>query len=194
MPTSVWIQIALLLAVLAIVVLWSIARRMRMAANAKAFAEQAEMLKALRLHALQEVPEDLDEAIGPDQPYTVLMEIGVPNGAATILGSAAGDASIYTTSGAALLGGIGHENVRRAAIAFVHEANNHRDSVKPSSDYSYPTDGNVRFYVRTRSGLYATADRSEDSLGNKADPLWPLFYAGQEVIKEFRTVAPDFGR
>ena len=187
MSTAALIKIAVLLVSLAVAIFVSLRRRFRAAANRRAMQE-------LRLRALQEVPDDLDPAIGADQPYAVMMEIGVPSGAASILSSIFGDASIYHTTGAGLLGGIGHENVRQAASAFVEESGRHRDHMTPTTNYTYPSDGNVRFYIRTRNGVYVTADRSEYSLGAKSDPLWPLFYAGQEVIRQFRLVAPDFGR
>jgi hypothetical protein len=34
-------------------------------------------------------------------------------------------------------------------------------------------------------------DLLEQELGEKRDALWPLFYAGQDVITQLRQVAPD---
>ena len=194
MSTAAVVKIAILLLILVAVIIRTIRRRARMAADSTALAANAEVMRGLRLHALQYIPDDLDETIGADQPYAIIMDIGTPNGAASVFAAISGDASIYTTSGAGLLGGIGHDNVRRAAIAFVNEAARCREHLKPADDYAYPADGNVHFYVRTRDALYVTTDRTEESLGTKTDLLWPLFYAGQEVITQFRRVAPDFGR
>jgi len=153
-----------------------------------------EIMRGLRLHMLETVPEQLDASVGPDDPVAIIMDIGTPEGAASVYSSIEGDASIYLTNGGGLLGGIGHDSVRAAAQAFVQQAGNHRDELTRTSDYPYPADGNVRFYVCTRQGVYASYERFEDALGRREDALWPLFYAGQNVITEFRRVAPEFGQ
>ncbi|HEY0371340.1 MAG TPA: hypothetical protein VGD79_05035 [Thermoanaerobaculia bacterium] len=193
MSTAVMVKIGFLVAVLIAISVRSILRRRRLAAAADALRANASVMKELRLLVLQQAPDDSDAAVEPDQPYSVVMDIGVPLGAASIVSSITGDASIYLTTGAGLLGGIGHENVRKAAVAFVQEAAKARAQMSATTDFSYPADGNVRFYVRTRNGVYVSTDRTEDSLGTKEDPLWPLFYAGQEVITQFRIIEPDFG-
>jgi len=104
-----------------------------------------------------------------------------------------GDASLYISSGGGIIGGIGHENVRRAAIAFVRESAGYLNQMASTSDFPYPPPAHVRFYVRTREAVYVT-ERREQDLGEKRDALWPLFYAGQNVLTELRTVAPDFGK
>jgi hypothetical protein len=121
------------------------------------------------------------------------MDLGMENGTASVFSAATGDASIYLSTGGGIIGGIGHENVSRAAIAFTREAGKHFSQLKPASEFPYPAAGHVKFYVKTPSGVYS-ADRIEQSLGEKQDPLWPLFYAGQNVITELRRVAPEFGQ
>jgi hypothetical protein len=151
-------------------------------------------MRALRVEVLQNVPDELDASVGPDDPVAIVMDIGMPEAVASVFSGVTGDASIYLSSGGGLLGGIEHENVRMAAVAFVQQAAKYRHEMVRVSEYPYPADGNVRFYVRTREAVYATPERSEDGLENKQDALWPLFYAGQNVITQLQAVAPNFGQ
>jgi hypothetical protein len=148
------------------------------------------VMKELRLRVLRELPDGLVVDAQPDKPIVALMDIGFPNATASVFGAVTGDASIYLSSGGGMLGGIGHENVRVAAIAFVDESAKHLGQMKVTSEFPYPETGHVRFYIRTHDAVYL-ADRPEEELGEKRDPLWPLFYAGQNVITQLREVAPD---
>jgi hypothetical protein len=150
----------------------------------------ANVMKELRLLVLQKLPDGVGADAPPDKPIVALMDIGFPNATATVFGAATGDASLYLSSGGGVIGGIGHENVRAAAIAFVHESAKHLGQMTATSEFPYPEIGHVRFYIRTRDAVYMT-DRPEKELGEKRDALWPLFYAGQNVITELRQVAPD---
>jgi hypothetical protein len=151
---------------------------------------EVNVMKELRLRVLRELPDGVGADAPPDKPVVALMDIGFPNATATVFGAARGDASIYLSSGGGVLGGIGHKNVRVAAIAFVHESSKHLGQMTVTSDFSYPETGHVRFYTRTRDAVYMT-DRPETELGEKRDALWPLFYAGQDVITQLRQVAPN---
>jgi hypothetical protein len=130
--------------------------------------------------------------MAPGQPFTVLMEIGFPTATATVVASSAGDGSLYLTSGGGVIGGIGHENVRTAAIEMVNTAATHQQTMTATTEFPYPAEGRVRFYVRTREAVY-TAEASKEELSEKKDALWPLFYAGHQVLTQLRTIAPEFG-
>jgi hypothetical protein len=152
---------------------------------------EGDVMKDLRLRALQELSDEFGDE-QPDKPILAMMDIGFPNATASVVGAATGDASIYLSSGGGVIGGIGHENVHAAAIAFVDESAKHLDEMTATSEFPYPETGHVRFYIRTRDTV-RMADRLEEDLGEKRDPLWPLFYAGQNVITQLRDVAPDAG-
>jgi len=150
------------------------------------------VMKELRLRVLRDLPEGIGMA-GKDEPLVVVMDIGFPNATASVFAALTGDASLYLSGGGGVIGGIGHENVRQAAIAFVRGSARYLDQMAATSDFPYPKPAHVRFYVRTRKAVYV-AERLEKNLGEKRDALWPLFYAGQNVLTELRTVAPDFGK
>jgi len=150
------------------------------------------VMKELRLRVLRDLPKGIGMA-GKDEPLVVVMDIGFPNATASVFAALSGDASLYISSGGGVIGGIGHENVRQASIAFVRGSARYLDQMAATSDFPYPKPAHVRFYVRTRKTVYV-AERLEKNLGEKRDALWPLFYAGQNVLTELRTVAPDFGK
>ena len=150
------------------------------------------VMKELRLGVLCDVPAGAGTGEA-NEPLVVVMDIGFPNATASVFAALTGDASLYISSGGGIIGGIGHENVRRAAIAFVRESAGYLNQMASTSDFPYPPPAHVRFYVRTREAVYVT-ERREQDLGEKRDALWPLFYAGQNVLTELRTVAPDFGK
>lgn len=149
-----------------------------------------EVMQALRLTALEWVPDGLDD-FGADEPVGILMDLGISGATASVFAGLRGDASIYLSSGGGVIGGFAHEKVRLAAIEFVREAATHRDQMEPATDYPYPADEHVRFYLRTPAAVYATSERSENALREKQDPLWPLYYSGHSVITELYAIAGD---
>jgi hypothetical protein len=160
------------------------------ARRAKSKPVDGDVMKTLRLRVLTELPDGVGPQTPSGTPIVALMDIGFPEATASVFGASTGDASIYLSSGGGVIGGVRHENVRAAAVAFVNESGKHLNEMTATSDFSYPKTGHVRFYIRTRDAVYMT-DRTENDLGEKRDALWPLFYAGQDVITQLREVAPD---
>jgi hypothetical protein len=145
----------------------------------------SEVMRGLRLRVLEAPPEEIGLSDAGDEPFAVLMDIGLDRATATLFAASTGDASIYLSSGGGVIGGYAHENVRAAAKALVTEAAQHLSRMQRVSEFPCPAAGNVRFYVRTREAIYA-AEAADSALGEKADALWPLFYAGQEVLTQLR--------
>lgn len=121
-------------------------------------------------------------------PSTVIMDVHMGDGIASVMSSSGGDASIYLSSGGAMLGGAGHQNVSAAAVAFANATFRHKTAMVSTTAFPYPEVGKVRFYLRTREGaLFAEAPEAELIAGTH--PLSELFRAGQEVITQFRIVS-----
>jgi hypothetical protein len=181
------ILVVLLAVVVAVVVVLRSRRN-----DHRVHASDPEVMKTLRLRVLQADPPSV-AATSPHEPLAIIMDLGMENGTASLFSASTGDASIYLSNGGGIIGGIGHERVSHAAIAFTREFAKYLAHFELTSEFPYPATGHVRFYVRTPQGVY-TADRVEQTLGEKKDPLWPLFYAAQDVITELRQIAPDFGQ
>jgi len=61
-------------------------------------------------------PEDLGITFESESkvPYAIVMDMGINGDTATIVSSITGDESMYTSTGGGIIGGIDHENVRKA--------------------------------------------------------------------------------
>jgi hypothetical protein len=122
----------------------------------------------------------------PDAPvWGLLMEMGFPNGTATLIALADGTTSLYYSGGGGVLGGHGHESVRRATAPMLAEANRLVAQMTPTSTYPLPQAGNTIFYARTDSGVL-TGSAPDADLGLGRHALSPLFHAGHGILTELR--------
>ncbi len=78
----------------------------------------AEIMRDMRTGWLTRVPEK-GSYQSEDEVSAVVMDWPLGGQTITVLSSSNGDASLYTTATFGIIGGIGHEQVRRAAVAFV---------------------------------------------------------------------------
>lgn len=121
-------------------------------------------------------------------PWAVIMDMGFPEGAASLVCLADGNASLYFTTGGGVIGGFAHEKVRLASIAFVQMAKGYREQFSSVKAFPLPVEGRTIFYVRV-DGSLLRAEASENDLGEGRHPLSKLFYAGQEVITQLRSIS-----
>ena len=120
--------------------------------------------------------------------YGVLMDWPLGAQIITVVSLSDGTASIYTTSTFGVIGGIGHESVRAAAMRFVSAAEKHHDSAAPTKDYPYPHPGRVRFYLTCFDGV-RVIEADEAALKTGKDPCSDLWAEGQHVITELRLIS-----
>jgi hypothetical protein len=119
--------------------------------------------------------------------WGLLMEMGLPNGSATLLALADGTTSLYYSSGGGVIGGHSHETVRRANAALLAEANTVVSRMMPTSSYPLPPARFTTFYARTDSGIFAGGGADEE-LARGRHELSSLFRAGHSVLTELRLV------
>jgi hypothetical protein len=150
----------------------------------------ASIYSDLRTQALTGSPAafGLDPAPPNAPAWGVLMETGYPEGTATLLSLSDGSASLYFSGGGGVIGGSGHESVRRVATAFVRMAGEQQPSMSPTTTFPLPRADRTVFYVLTDSGVFTT-EAEERALGEERHGLSPLFYAGQDVITQLRLVS-----
>ena len=125
--------------------------------------------------------------------YGVLTDWNTGGVTATIVSMRDGTASLYTTSTFGIIGGHGHESVRRAVERYVKTAECYVASATPVAEYPYPESGQVFFYILTYSGVRRVAAEIE-AVENGADPARPLFAAAQDVLTELRLISEKPGR
>ena len=140
--------------------------------------------QALRNLALTAPPSHFGST-KPHQPFAVIMDVADQKGVVSVLATSSGDASLYLSTGGAIIGGGQHESVREAASRLIAEAAKHVATLKPAKNFDYPHKGNVSFFVRTPEGTL-TETVPEADLRGQQHPLSPLYTAGQKVITELR--------
>ena len=87
----------------------------------------------------------------PEAPvWGLLMDMGFPNGTATLVALADGTTSLYHSGGGGVLGGQAHEAVRRANAALLAEADGLVTRMSPTSTYRFRRPG-LRSSTRGRT-------------------------------------------
>ena len=156
----------------------------------QAIPEPEPVIKGLRDKFLTSKPEEFGFSQQDSKPiaWGILMEIGFPKALATLTSFRDGNASLYVGTGGGIIGGIGHEKVRKAAISFVEESEKYLSGMDKTEAFPYPAVGRVRFYVLTFNGVL-TAEAGLNELGDSKHKLSPLFYSGQEVLTQLNSVS-----
>jgi hypothetical protein len=151
--------------------------------------DSAESYSSRRRRALEVTPEQLGlaSALAEDEPYVLVMEMGISNSVVTLACFANGDASLLNQNGGGMIGGISHEPVRKAAREFLAHGRDAVSQMAKAPRAALPADGRVRFHAVTPLGLYSVeVDREE--LGEPGSEFSALFYAGQAVVTQMREV------
>lgn len=117
--------------------------------------------------------------------WGVLMELGYPNGVATLVCLAEGTTSLYFSGGGGIIGAGTLEAVQQASRAMLAEAEQCQDKTTLTIDFPLPPAGRVRFYWLTFTGIQ-TREVNEAEIIEKQHGLSALFYRGQEVITQVR--------
>jgi hypothetical protein len=147
----------------------------------------AEIMRELRLQWLTRKPPIEGSEEKKEEVSAVLMDWPIDEGTVTVLASSVGDASIYTTGTFGIMGGIGHENVRRAAVSFIECARKHLRLASPTTDYSYPDRSHIRFFFVTYSGVRSVTFLATEVQTAGTD-AYDLYARGQEVLTELRQI------
>lgn len=162
------------------------------AVSRKARETPAESFTRLRQEALATPAASLGLAgeLKPNEPYGVLMEMGIPSSVVTLACFANGDARLYYKTGGGMVGGISHEKIRKAAQEFTALARKTMTRMSRVTSYPVPAEDRVRFYVLTPRGVFTT-ETDREALGEPGNELAPLFYSGQEVVTQMRQVQEE---
>jgi hypothetical protein len=124
----------------------------------------------------------------PTQPYAVVVDLGLPEGTATILAVADGSASVYlSTGGGSVGGGQSHPSIHNAALRTVEVADEVQPLMHPATTYPLAERGQVNFYVVTDAGVF-TATASEDDVRGHRSPFSKLGDTAQAIITEYRSI------
>lgn len=161
----------------------------RAAATKPAEADGGAEYTALRRRALEVTAESLGLAgiLGEDEPFGMVMEMGISSSIVTLVGFADGDARLYYQTGGGMIGGNAHESVRKAVQEFLAHGRGAVGKMRRISRAPLPLPGKVRFHALTRQGTF-TAEVDREALGEPDNEFSPLFYSGQAVVAQMRQV------
>jgi hypothetical protein len=141
----------------------------------------------LRNMAFSVTPEQLQLQLYPDKTivFGVIMDWGINDATATIVSYQTGDASMYLSSGGAVIGGGRHPNVNTAAKQFVTLAQTFLDKAIKTDSYPLPETDEVKFYLLTNKGIFVGGEIMRNFENNTSAWL-SLFNAGNVVMSELR--------
>jgi hypothetical protein len=148
--------------------------------------EPIDVIKELREKVFSISPADIGLSPSPEVPnvWGVLMEVGYPEGVATIVVLADGSTSLYLGPGGGEIGLGMYASIQVASARFLATAERYHTKLEPTDSFPYPDIGRVKFYVRTFSGVLF-AEEDEEELYNEDHMLADLFYAGHEIVAEY---------
>jgi hypothetical protein len=124
-----------------------------------------------------------------DDVRSAIMEVAASHRVATLVVYPDGATSLYASSGGGVIGAGEHASVKQATAAWLESARGHLALFQPVTDTTVPTRGEVALYVKGARGLLGLR-ASEEALGEKQHPAWPVFYAAHGVITAIRELQP----
>lgn len=151
--------------------------------------ELAEIYTQLRSAILNLDPGKYGLSLLHDTPmvWGVLMEMGFPEAAATLVVLAEGTTSLYYSNGGGILGAGMLPGVAEASRACLAQALVDLPAFQQARGYPLPEVGQVNFILLTFEGAQV-AGADWDSLASGRHGLWRLWECGQEVITQLRLV------
>jgi hypothetical protein len=144
----------------------------------------------LRNLAFNATAEQIGVQIRADQTkiYGVIMDWELGEGTATLVAFLSGDASLYLSSGGGVIGGSGHDNVKRAAAAFIKKAEKYLNKTVKTDSTPLPGKDAVKFYFLTNKGKFVGQEGIKNFENNSSEWL-DLFEEGNKLITEIRIIA-----
>ena len=121
-----------------------------------------------------------------DRPvWGAVMDMAFPDGVASLISLEDGTTSLYTSTGGGVIGGGAHQPVVEATQAFIQAVSEHVSQFSPTDSDDLPGPGHVRFHALGYDAR-RVADAEESDLQTRTNDLWPLYYAGHQVITALR--------
>jgi hypothetical protein len=115
------------------------------------------------------------------------MDMGYPNGTATLVCLSDGTTSLYTSSGSGFIGGGAHPDVVRENVKLLRTLSDHLDLMAAGKDDSLPQVGRTVIRALTATGQ-RTYESTDDELGEGRSVMSPVFYAAHDVITQLRLI------
>ncbi len=143
----------------------------------------------LRNMALNATLEQIGVQLPENQTkiYGVIMDWDVGEGIATLVAFKSGDASLYFSSGGGMIGGSGHESIKKAANEFINKAENFLNKTTKTQVTPLPEKSGINFYFLTNKGKFVSKESMKNLEDSSSDWL-DLFEEGNKLITEIRLI------
>lgn len=147
---------------------------------------------SLRDAALHVSPEQLGLNLPDDQTvvYGVVFDWEMGIATATTVAYQTGDASLYISSGAGVIGGGQHQKVSTAAKQFVQLAQDSLPQTEKTTSTDLPGTDEVKFYLLTNKGIFAGREQMIN-FENGSSSWISLFTAGNQVLTTLRETSKN---
>lgn len=147
----------------------------------------ANAFKEMRTAALSVTPEQLELSLPSERTivYGVVMDWEMNGNIATTVSFQTGDASVYMSTGGAILGGGHLLEIVPEAKRFVHLAQTFLGESKKAGTTPLPSTDEVKFYLLTNNGIYVGEEQMRN-LENGSSHWIGLFDQGNNVISKLR--------
>lgn len=126
------------------------------------------------------------------QVWGLLVDLGRPDGVATLLGLADGTTSLYVSAGGGIIGGGGHPRVAARTLELLRVTQRLLPELPAATGaeapgVALPAAGRVTLHALTYGGVHSV-EADENDLGHGRHPLSPVFHAAHDVITELRLI------
>lgn len=122
--------------------------------------------------------------------WGVVVEHGLPNGTATLVCFANGEASLYLSSGAGLAGTSANAEVRAGASNLVQLAAQQAPAASPAEAWPTPAIGEVAFWFLSTNKVLGTRVSDRD-LQDENQPLSKLYRSANALLTQMHLVAAE---
>jgi len=149
----------------------------------------SEIAAALRVRVLQLTPQDIGFHDLAECPavWGVVIETAHPGAVASLIALDDGSVSLYVSDGNGCVGCGSQSEVRWAGADLLQIAEKSLPLTAPTDVLELPSEGQVRCYLLTRTGLHAVQAPLAD-IGKIDERLNLLYFAGQRVIAAIERV------
>jgi hypothetical protein len=149
-------------------------------------ADPAEVYLGLRRQVLSLTADPSGASAPPGAPVVaMLMDNGMSNAVATVVGVADGTTSLYYSTGGGVIGAGARHDVATATQRWLRIGAHFLEQLTPIEEPPLPAEGMVQLVAVTPGGLRGVAAPAAE-LGERSHPLSPLFYAAHGVITQIR--------
>ena len=124
-------------------------------------------------------------SIEKDKVYGIVSEMDMEGAVVTVVTFLTGDASIYFSSGAIIIGAGQHENVKKVVAKYVENGQKYLDKAIKTEKTDMPKSGMTSFNFLTENGVYSIS-QSLSELESRTSEFSDLFAELNEVISHIR--------